>query len=234
MRNILNSCLKIVQYLLPASCLLCGAGTQSAAICEACDADQPRLPAPRCVVCALPLPAGDVCGACLARAPRFDAVCAAFAYAFPVDALIQALKYGNNLAVAVVLGEALAASVEGKRPDFLLPMPLSAARLRSRGFNQALEIARRVSALTGIPVVDDICSKTVDTLPQAGLPWKARARNVRGVFACHAGLEATTIAVVDDVMTTGATLDELARCLKRAGAAEVRGWVVARALKRRS
>lgn len=231
MQTILNNCLKYMQHMLPHFCLLCGAASRHAAICGACDADQPRLTAERCVVCALPVPGGGACGACMARMPHFDRVTAAFAYAFPVDVLIQALKYGNNLAIAGALGKALATSVAGEQPDCMVPMPLSVKRLRSRGFNQALEIARSVSALTGIPVATDICSKVIDTEPQAALQWTARARNVRGAFACSEDLGAARIAVIDDVMTTGATLNELARCLKRSGAVEVRGWVVARALK---
>lgn len=221
-----------MQLLLPQSCLLCGAASGETAICADCDADLPRLTAQRCALCAIPLPGSGTCGACLTRAPHFDGVIAAYTYAFPVDALIQSLKYAGRLAVAGPLGEALAAAAAGERPDCLVPMPMSAVRLRRRGFNQALEIARRVGKLTGIPVMPDLCSRVVDTPPQAGLPWRERARNVRGVFACREDLGAARIALIDDVMTTGATLNEAARCLKRHGASEIRGWIVARALKR--
>jgi ComF family protein len=232
MQPILNRCQKFVQLLLPQSCLLCGAASGRGTLCPACHAELPRLPPERCAICALPLSGGGTCGACITRLPHFDGVTAAFTYGFPVDALVQALKYGNSLPIADVLGEALATAAAGEAPDCLVPMPLSVKRLRRRGFNQALEIARGVSARTGIPVVCDLCHKAVDTPPQAGLPWKERARNVRGAFACNGEVGAARIAVIDDVMTTGATLNELARCLKRAGAADVRGWIVARALRR--
>jgi ComF family protein len=172
-----------------------------------------------------------VCGACLDRPPRFHAVSAAFVYGFPVDALVHALKYGGNLAVARILGEALGRTVASERVDLIVPMPLSMQRLRARGFNQAHEIARSVGRATGIPVAFDLCRKVIDTAAQAALPWKERARNVRGAFVCDADLNERSVAVVDDVMTTGATLDELAKNLRRAGAGEVRGWIVARALK---
>jgi len=107
---------------------------------------------------------------------------------------------------------------------------LARGRLAERGFNQALEIARIVSARTGIPLLPLACRKVVDTPPQATLPWKDRAKNVRRAFVCDADLRGKRIAVVDDVLTTGATLGEVARVLRKAGAAEVAGWVVARTL----
>jgi ComF family protein len=182
-------------------------------------------------VCALPITRAAVCGACLDRPPHFDRVSAAFVYGFPVDALVHALKYGGNLAVARILGEALGRTVASEHVDFIVPMPLSVQRLRARGFNQAHEIARSVGHATSIPLALDLCRRAIDTAAQAALPWKERARNVRGAFVCDADLSGHSVAVVDDVMTTGATLDELAKILRRAGAREVRGWIVARALK---
>lgn len=227
----LNYCSNIVQGALPQSCLLCGAGSGPALLCAACDAELPRLPQARCRVCALPIASAEVCGACLDRPPRFDRVSAVFAYGFPLDALVHALKYGGKLAVAGLLGRALGNAVAKERVDLIVPMPISAQRLRARGFNQAHEIARSVGDATGIPVAAGICRKVRDTDPQAALPWKERARNVRGAFVCDADLNGRKVAVIDDVMTTGATLNELAKNLRRAGALEVRGWVVARALK---
>ena len=177
----------------------------------------------------MPLTSGTVCGACLDRSPRFDRAEAPFAYRFPVDALIHALKYGGRLALASTLGEALAQAVPHD-VDAIVPMPLARSRLVERGFNQALEIARVVATRTGIPLLPLACRKVVDTPPQATLPWKDRAKNVRRAFVCDADLRGKRIAVVDDVLTTGATLSEVARVLRKAGAAEVAGWVVARTL----
>ncbi|MBX9810854.1 MAG: ComF family protein [Burkholderiales bacterium] len=227
----MNNRLDFIQRLLSQACLLCGAASRHALLCHDCDSELPRLPTMRCATCALPIPDGDICGGCLEHPPRYDRVTAVFAYDFPVDALIQAFKYGGNLAVAAVLGEALGKAV-AEHADFIIPMPLSSQRLRERGFNQALEIARRVSGMTGIPVLSDACRKVTETRPQAALPWKEREKNVRGAFVCDADLDGRRIAVIDDVMTTGATLNELAKNLRRAGAAHISGWVVARTLPR--
>ena len=139
------------------------------------------------------------------------------------------MKYRGGLAIASILGEALGRAMR-ERPDVLIPMPLSARRLRERGFNQALEIARAVQQRTGVPIRATACRKTMDTEPQASLPWKERAKNVRGAFVCDEDLRGMSVAVVDDVITTGATLGELAKNLKRAGATRVSGCIVARTL----
>lgn len=179
----------------------------------------------------MPLSSGEVCGACIARPPRFDHVEAAFAYDFPVDGLVRACKYGGRLALAQLLGDELARVIT--RPaDAIVPMPLARGRLAERGFNQAVEIARPVARRLRLPILRDACRKVADTPPQAALPWDERARNIRRAFVCDADLEGLRIAVVDDVLTTGATLNELARVLRRAGAVEVVGWVVARTLPR--
>ncbi len=227
---ILNYCLNT---MLPQTCVLCAAASARALLCADCDAALPRLPGIRCATCALPLPDGNICGACLAHPPRYDSTTAVFAYAFPVDALIQRFKYGGNLAIAPlftrILGSAVAEPV-----DLIIPMPLSPLRLRERGFNQSLEIARGVGRMTGIPVAADACRKIVETLPQAALPWKERTKNVRGAFVCDADLRGARVAVIDDVMTSGATVNELARNLRRAGAEHISAWVVARTLKQDS
>ncbi len=229
--GLLNNCLRFARTLVPQSCQLCGAEASGGALCAPCLADLPWLPRARCSVCATPLTSGSVCGACLDRPPRFDRVEAVFAYCFPVNALIHAFKYGGRLALARMLGEQVARNVT-RGVDAIVPMPLAPGRLAERGFNQALEIARVVAARTGIRLLRDACRKVADTPPQAALPWKERARNVRRAFVCDARLAGRRIAVVDDVLTTGATLNELARVLRKAGATEVVGWVVARTLPR--
>ena len=229
--RILNNCLGIGRRLLPQSCLLCGSISAAGPLCPPCYEDLPWLPGNHCAVCALPLTSGRVCGACLNRPPRFDRVEAVFAYRFPMDALIHTFKYGRRLALAHLLGESLAGRVTCD-VDAIVPMPLAHGRLAERGFNQALEIARVVAAATGIALLPRACRKVTETPAQAMLPWKERARNVRRAFVCDADFEGKRIAVVDDVLTTGATLNELARVLRKAGAAEVRGWIVARTLPR--
>jgi ComF family protein len=225
----LNDCLNIVRWR--RACQLYGAGCEQAMLCGPCREDLPWLPARRCIQCAVPLASGGICGACLDRPPRFDRVEAVFAYRFPVDGLVQACKYGGRLALAGLLGGELARVVTGG-VDAIVPMPLAPRRLAERGFNQALEIARPVARTTGLALLPNACRKLADTPPQAALPWDERARNIRRAFACDADFRGMRIAVVDDVLTTGATLNELARVLRKAGAIEVVGWVVARTLPR--
>lgn len=189
------------------------------------------MPAALCPVCALPTPNSDVCGACLKRAPNFDATSAVFRYEFPLDRLIQSLKYSHHLASAGFLGKVLTQVPLPFRPDLIVPVPLSSARLAERGFNQALEIARPLSRMLDLPVEVGHIHRRRDTSPQAALPWKQRAKNVRHAFECELDLSGRAVLVVDDVMTTGATLDELARTLKAHGAARVGNLVVARTLR---
>lgn len=227
----LNICAKFTQVALPQQCLLCTAPAMAQPLCADCYARLPWLTATRCPQCALPTSDGRVCGACLAHPPRFDGVTAAFAYAWPLAPLIHQYKYAGNLALAQLLAQALNERLDGG-VDLIIPMPLAPARLRDRGFNQALEIARVVSRLTGVPLAANGCRRVRDTVPQAALPWKERAKNIRGAFVCDADLNGLRVAVIDDVMTTGATLNELARNLRKAGAAGIQGWMVARALPR--
>jgi ComF family protein len=214
--------------LFGGSCFLCR-GAARGILCPACDADLPRLAGTLCPRCALPSPGAAVCGRCLADAPHYDATVAALAYRFPADTLVHALKFHSQLALAPLLGDLLLKCIPaGERVDCVLPVPLSRERLRERGYNQAAEIARRVAKERRVRLELTVIIRERNTLAQSDLPWSDRARNVRGAFRCERSLDGAAIAVVDDVMTTGATLAELAATLKRAGAARVVNWVVAR------
>ena len=219
---------KYLGLALSQECVLCGERSGEALLCPACSADLPTLPA-LCPVCALPAPAGAVCGECSRRSPHFDRTLALWRYDFPCDALVQALKYRARLPLAKFFAAALGARIV-RRADIIVPMPLHRRRLAERGFNHAVEIARHLEVLTGIPVAADAVERVRHTPVQAGLPYADRAANVRGAFACRADLRDKRIAVVDDVMTTGTTLNELAAVLKKAGAADVENCVVARTL----
>ncbi len=212
---------------LTAPCLLCGIPALESNICTGCRADLPWLDANHCSRCAHPLPAPGLCGRCISEPPQYDAVVAACRYAFPLDGLIQAYKYNGRLIAGPALASLLADRVR-QRPDLIVPVPLTAQRLRERGFNQSLELARSLGQQMGVPVNAQLCVKTRDTAPQTRLPWKQRRKNIRGAFVVEGGVAGCHVAVVDDVLTTGATLSELARNLKRAGAATVTGWVIAR------
>jgi ComF family protein len=154
---------------------------------------------------------------------------AAYAYAFPLDKLVLALKYGEKLHLANMLGDRLAQRVM-TRPDCIIPMPLHPERLRERGFNQSMQLARRIGHRLELPVLPFACRRIRNTPSQSTLPWKERGRNMRQAFSCAGDVAGKHVAVVDDVMTTGATLSELSLALLNAGAAEVSAWVVARTL----
>lgn len=229
----LNNGLNYRQALFGQDCLLCAAPSGAQMLCPACHASLPHIAhaCPRCAAQSSDKNAKQVCGECLKHPPAFDRTRAALEYAFPTDKLIQALKYGGQLALAKLLGELLAEAVADQaRPEAILPMPLHPARLKMRGFNQALEIAKVIAKRLDIPLAPGLTQRVVDTTPQASLPIDARHTNVKGAFACNRDLRGQHIAVVDDVMTSGATLNELAKILKRAGAAQVDVWVVARAV----
>lgn len=227
--DILNGCTNIVQRFLPHSCCLCGALSGRQPLCPGCHADLPWHSAPQCPRCASPTHDGAVCGQCLRKPPHFDRTLAVLTYAFPADALIQALKYRHQLPLVPALATFLAElAASAPRPDLVMPMPLHPSRVRERGFNQALELAKIVARQLDIPLLPRGSERIRATPPQVGLPWKERAANLRGAFSSDLDLAGKHVAIVDDVMTTGASLNELAKVLRRQGAREVSAWVVAR------
>ena len=154
---------------------------------------------------------------------------AVFAYAFPLDRMVQALKFNEQLFLIRQFANKLAQRIEA-RPDCIVAMPLHPARLRERGFNQSLELARQVAHNLKIPLLSHVCQRIRDTPPQSALPWKERGKNMRKAFTCTADLSGKHVAVVDDVMTSGVSVNELARALRQANAREVSAWIVARTL----
>lgn len=222
----------VLQRALPQRCVLCAAACTNAMVCDACNGEMPTI-GEACPRCALPSPRSAVCGACLSTPPPFDSTLAAWRYAFPADRLLQALKYGGRLALAEPLAQALVLAVHARSaplPDRIVAMPLSKRRQRERGFNHAHEIARWVAACVGVPLCRDL-ARTRDAPPQAGLAKRERVANVRGAFEAGSGVAGRDVAIVDDVMTTGATIEAAARALKKAGAARVDAWVVARTVR---
>ncbi|MDR1368378.1 MAG: ComF family protein [Candidatus Accumulibacter sp.] len=245
-RNALDRLLKRASRLLSIpleeleqDCLLCASPAKREILCKACEADLPRLDEACCPRCALPSPQGLLCGRCLARPPHFDAARAIFRYEFPLDRLVQSFKYGHRLALAGYFGRAMASLYPhgGEGIDFpidvLVPLPLHPDRLRERGFNQSLELAKVVASAWNLPVDIDHCKRIRNTPAQADLPWKERGGNIRNAFLCSSDFEGKRVLIIDDVMTTGASLGECARAMKRARATWVGALVLARALPRR-
>jgi ComF family protein len=230
--NKLNNCLRLMQ--LPQQCTLCGLRSGRAALCEPCWQDLPWLARASCPRCALPAPGGELCGACLKRAPQFDETRAALRYEFPVAELVHAYKYRNQVGLAHAFERMLRRRVrEGAAAqiDTLVPLPVTRARMRERGFNQAAELAKLLGRELALPVNLRALRKIRETRPQIELPWDERRANVRGAFACDAALAGKNVALIDDVMTTGASADAASRALKQAGAKSVTVWVLARALR---
>ena len=220
---------RLCRGLLSQECLLCAGASAEHPLCTHCIRTLPPL-ARGCPVCALPGPPGQTCGRCLAHPPHFDRTAAAWTYAFPVDRLVQAFKFHQHLELAPWFAQLLAPLCDFPG-GLVLAMPLHRARLAERGFNQALEISRHVAALTGKTLLHSDVHKRLDTRPQSALPLDLRAKNVRNAFQCDVKFKSSPmVIVVDDVMTTGATLNELAQTLKIAGAGTVVNLVVARTL----
>lgn len=214
-------------FLLRPHCLLCGASeAENIGICQPCLNDLPWHPASSCPQCGL-ASNGLTCGACLSQAPHFDSTHAVFTYAYPVDAMLQRFKYAEMLNLGHTFGQLLAQSTASRNVDMIIPMPMHPKRTQERGFNQALEIARHLDK-SKLDTHSAIRQKL--TPPQASLPLKERVKNIKGAFAVNADLTGKRIAIVDDVMTSGASLNELAKTLKKAGAKHVECWVIARTL----
>ena len=221
--------------LFPSQCRLCGVTTGTALkLCPRCLADSPWI-RNACQQCSAPLPvhADDShCGHCQKRPPAFDTTTALFHYRPPVDYLIKQLKFANELAIIPLLSALLSARLTTRSapfPSLLVPVPLHQIRLRERGFNQATELARRVGRELGIRSDHRLCTRNRDTRPQSLLSPNARRLNLRNAFSVRHKQVAGHIAIIDDVMTTGHTSNELARVLKQAGAEQVEVWVIARA-----
>lgn len=222
---------RLAGALLPQSCVLCLADSGTNNLCQECAAELPWARAPRCPVCAIPTPQGLQCGACLKQPPAFDHTVAAWWYQWPLDRLIPAYKYAGQLVLSQGLADGLLAQArQTEQPHALLAMPLHPDRLRERGFNQSLELAKRLARELALPLLKDNVIRTRLTPPQASLPLEDRHKTIRGVFQAKGDVAGLHIALVDDVMTSGASLNELAKTLKAAGAQRVDCWILARTI----
>lgn len=225
--------------LWPPRCALCGqAGRGNLDLCAGCEGDLP-LNESACEHCAEPLPPNHsglaLCGRCLKRPPMFDACVAPFRYAYPVDRMIQRLKYRRELACGRIFGQLLARQLARRetRPELVIPVPLGLARYRERGFNQARELALPVCKSLGLTLNSHLVVRRRETQEQASLDRNERLKNTQHAFALTEPLTARHVAIVDDVVTTGSTANEIAKVLRAGGAEWVEVWAVARASRNR-
>lgn len=225
-----------VDTLLPQHCVLCGQRGTASNLCSSCHHDLPRVRR-CCRRCALPLESGaPTCGPCLRRPPPWNRAVAALAYVFPADRVVCRFKFNRDFACGRLLGLELLTAVRcsgAPLPELIVPVPLHRTRHFARTFNQADVLARMLGSALHIPVRSRLLSRIRRTRAQAGLDAGHRKRNIRGAFRCDHAVDQIPIdarvALVDDVLTTGATLRECARALRRAGAADLSVWVAARA-----
>ncbi len=238
MRTLVDKCKWLrgmIPALYPPTCVLCGApGEGGLDLCSGCRADLP-LNRHACPGCALPLPAaalpGTRCGACQRKAPPFDACIAPYRYEGAMPYLLTGLKFHARMSHARLLGGLLLSALSGVDsglPEALIPVPLHRRRLGERGFNQALEIARIPARGLGIPLALDLCERWRATAAHSALDASSRKRDIRGAFRLASVPDYRYLVLVDDVITTGSTVAELARVFKRAGVRRVEVWAVAR------
>jgi len=224
----------MLRFIYPPSCVLCGAkGSADKDLCADCFAELPwsRHPCPRCAAPRPPDADTPLCGECIKRLPSWDAAKSPLAYAYPIDKLVQRFKFEGDLAVGRLLGSLLADYLAAgtDRPDCIVPVPLHDSRLRERGFNQAMELARPVTRRLKMKIRSDLCTRTRTTQVQSTLDAEERRKNLKDAFTVKGSVQGLHIALLDDVVTTGATAESLARVFREAGAARVSLWSVCRA-----
>jgi ComF family protein len=238
--QILSFLQHLQQWCLAPTCVLCGHFTKrSLDVCVFCEKELPWL-TQACSQCALPLPAdtpmGQKCGHCLQHPPPFEKTLALFHYQTPIDRLITRLKFQQRLTYAKLIGTLFAKQLSiyyqtHKLPECIIPMPLHKTRLRERGFNQAVELAKPLSKQFGIKLDRKSCVRIRATQAQTQIPAKEREQNVKNAFYIHPNLQAKHVAILDDVVTTGHTITELSYALKKAGVEQIDVWCCARTSK---
>lgn len=222
---------RATRLLFPARCLICRErGRNGIDLCAQCVETLPWN-AIACSRCGLPMPLAGECGDCLQHPPVLAHTRAVFVYGFPLDRLVPRFKFHRDLAAGRLMSELMAGALaSAPRPDAIVPIPLHVRRLRQRGYDQALELARPLADALSLPLRTDLLLRSRSTAPQSELHADERQRNVAKAFAVPPGVTRPAhVCLVDDVMTTGATLQAAARVLRAAGVARVDAWVCARA-----
>lgn len=223
---------KIYHWLLPTFCTLCHSTTIYKAVCDACYQELPWQDG-ACDRCGLPLLEAQICGQCLKTPPFYENTICLFHYQTPIDKFILSLKFAEKLSYAKLLGELMAEKLADyyqnhNKPDVIIPVPLHPQRLKERGYNQALEIARPVAKKLKILLEPTYCKRVVATLPQSSTHAKERKRNIKNAFKVNGTLQAKHVAIIDDVITTGSTVNELSKVLKKADVKNIDVWCCAR------
>lgn len=216
--------------LLSGNCYFCAASSVDY-ICAGCKQDQIDVDVQRCPVCAEREPEARICGRCLQQPPTFDATLVLCDYRYPLNRYLHSLKYQHRpelvSAIANELGWRLQQRCE-RLPQAVIPVPLHRRRQRQRGFNQAVLLARQLGRLLGVPVMEDVFIRSRDTASQSSLQVDQRRKNLRRAFKRTKEIDYRHVAICDDVVTTGATVNELARELRRAGCDEIEVWAAAK------
>lgn len=229
---------RIFQFALPYYCVLCSLPAEKRDLCQACMIDLPKLANHRCQTCALNVPANDVlCAQCLQQKPAFHQVIAGLAYQFPVNKMLTTFKFNGKLLYGDLLSEILCNTLcdfyrNQTWPEVMLPVPLHTNRLRRRGFNQALEICRYLESRVPTQLQAQKIIRWKNTQAQSELNAKLRNSNVKTAFQLPSNLQATHIALVDDLLTSGHTANEISKLLIKSGCQKVDIWCLARALKK--
>lgn len=216
-------------------CILCGDNCHNPlCLCTACQNELPYIDH-ACKSCGLPIETtehANNCGACLTSPPPISQCISLLHYESPVDYLIKHMKYHNQLSIADLLGKLLAKKIKNldlPRPQQIIPIPLHIDRLQQRGYNQAIEIGRQLSRELNIPLNLTDCSRTRSTAPQFDIPASERGDNIKNAFEISGNINAEHVTLIDDVMTTGSTVREVAKALLNAGVKQVDVWTCARA-----
>ena len=225
-----------LSWLWSSRCLLCDSTTRPPHdwLCKSCEGDI-GTDQPVCPTCAMPLTgvADSLCGDCQNNPPAYASVYRFAPYDAPLDRLILQFKFQQKLTIGRKLGMLMAQDIRQQRlplPDVLVPVPLHASRLRQRGYNQALELARPIAKLLNLSIDVESCIREKATTDQIGLPAKLRKSNLKNAFSVNGDFRDKRVTIIDDVMTTGSTVNELSQQLINAGARQVNVWVCARAV----
>jgi ComF family protein len=218
----------VKQLILPGTCFFCLTKTNRA-WCDDCEQDFIQVVS-RCPVCARHSPYNVICGTCLKQPPYFASTDVLFNYQYPVSYLIKAFKFHKRPELARCFAEIMAKKLKkkAKLPELIIAVPLHKKRQRQRGYNQSLEFAVEINKRLGLTLSRSLCRRIKNTDPQSSLPKKIRRKNVKGAFCLDEKPIPKHIAIVDDVITTGSTINELAHLLKKGGCQRIDVWAIAR------